>query len=433
MNDKKEIVRIFGTKFVYSFLGLITGIMVARLLGPEGKGEYALVMLLAAMTVSLGTFNIGESAIYFYNQGRADLGTILGTDGLFIIFSSTAYILILASLWKFGFLPWRELDQTSFFLFVCLYIPAIFLQLHNVDLLRATRQFGLYSLLLLLQPVLYLALVLFLVVFLKQGVPGALMAGLGAYVIAALVNWILFFRSQRLVLRWDRIYLRDLLLYSIRGHLGNIAQRFNLRLDQLFISPWWGAAALGQYSVAVVLTELVWYIPDSIGIITLPRLSSLNKSEAAVLTVRSLRVTALLTIISALMMAVLVRTVVLLLYGRPFEPAVNAVWLLLPGIVAMGFSKIISKYFSGIGRPGINSATASVSVIVTVILCPLLISRYGFLGAAVASSLAYAVRMLLDVTLFLRSARLSPTALVAIHPEEWRDIIAIIPFVKSKV
>ncbi|MDI6813413.1 MAG: oligosaccharide flippase family protein [Deltaproteobacteria bacterium] len=431
MNDKKEIVRVFSTKIFYSGMGLITGIIVARILGPEGKGEYTMALLLASMTVSLGSLNIGESAIYFLNRRRADLGTILCTDGVFIIFSSTAYIFILLLLWKFGFLPWGELNQKNILFFVCLYIPVIFLQIHNVDLLRATRQFSLYNLILVIQPLTYLLFLLFLVVHWEKGVAGALAAGLGAYFLTALIGWGSLVRFPKVMFRWDGAYLKDLLFYSIKGHLGNIAQKFNLRLDQFFISPWWGAAALGQYSVAVVLTELIWYVPDSIGIITLPRLASFNRTEAALLTVRCLKVTALLTLFLAFSMAILVRPAILLLYGSPFEPAVYAVWLLLPGIVAMGFSKILSKYFSGIGRPEINSATSLVSVIITVILCPPLISRFGFLGAAVASSSAYTIRMLLDVVLFLRSTHLSPAVLVAIRLEEWRDIMAMLPFVKS--
>jgi O-antigen/teichoic acid export membrane protein len=417
--DRANILRTFATKVVVALVGLAAGVIVARTLGPAGKGEYALILFISSMTVSLGTLNIGDSAIYFFNRRKIPFGSILLTNGAFIIGASVFFDLILLGLWKARALPWRELDAPGAMAFVCILVPLVFFQSHLLDLSRCIRRFDIYNGLLLAQPILYLVLVLTLVVYYGMGVKGAILATIGTYMLLVAWGAAGFFRRGRAEgLRFDGAFLRDSIAYGLKGHVGNMFHKLNLRLDLLFISPLWGTAMLGQYSVAVVISELLWYVPDAIGIVTQPRLAAGEEGEGARLTASSLRITGLLTLGLAAAAALVARPGVRLIYGAAFSPAVIPVYFLLPGVFCLGFSKILSKYFSGIGRPEINTATCFIGLIATVGLCIALIPSYGIVGAALASSIAYFVRMIFDLLIFLRISKMGFGGLISFKSGE---------------
>ena len=213
------------------------------------------------------------------------------------------------------------------------------------------------------------------------------------------------FYQSKIILKLNLSYLKVSLYYGLKGHVGNIFQKFNTRLDQFFISPYWGSAMLGNYSIAVTISELIFYIPDSIGIITLTSIAERDKKEAERLTAKSLRITIALTLILIGLLYFVAGPGVLFLYGAAFEPAIKAIYYLLPGIFFVGISKILSKYFSGIGRPEINTYTSAISMVVTILLCITLIPRYGIVGAAIASSMAYGLRTICDMGFFIKASR----------------------------
>lgn len=429
MSDiSRHILRTFASKVLYALVSIVASIIIARILGPAGKGEYTIVLLVSSMVVSLGSMNIGDTAIYFFNKKKINLGTILASNSMFILSSSLIYAAIVFCLWKLDLLPWNELSRPYLIFFACLLIPLIFLRVHLLDILRCNRQFNAYNYLFLAQPLIYLIVVIFFVYFLNLHVIGVLLSYTITLLIIVALSLLFIFSQSKISLELDLSYMKAGLYYGLKGHVGNIFQKFNTRLDQFFISPYWGIAMLGNYSVAVTLSELIFYIPDSIGIITLTSIAGSEKEEAEHLTAKSLRITVALTLILIGLLYLVARPGVLLLYGAAFEPAVRAIYYLLPGIFFVGISKILSKYFSGAGHPEINTYTSTVSSAATIILCIVLIPEFGIIGAAVASSLAYALRAFCDIIIFVRVSKTNLRRMFVINKE---DIVSSVAKVRQ--
>lgn len=417
MGDTTHIFRTFASKVLYSLISLATGVITARILGPSGKGEYTIVLLLSSMVASLGSLNLGETAIYFHNKKGTKLGTIILSNAVFILVSNSIYLLILIFLWKHDALPWKEFSA-SFMFFSCLLVPIILFQNHVVDILRCIRRYDAYNILLLLQPVIYLLFVILFVYFLNLYVIGAILSSSISFLFLIALGIIFIFHKSQIDLKCDSSYLKSGLAYGIKGHVGSVLQKFNLRLDQFIITPYWGSAMLGYYSVALILPELIWYIPDSIGVVTLPKIAGSNKNDAETITTKSLRITLALTLAAIGILFVIAEPGVLILYGDAFRPAIRAIYFLLPGIFFMSISKILSKYFSGMGLPEINSYTSAISCAVTVILCIVLIPKYAIVGAAIASSSAYAIRAICDVAFFIKESRCALVELIVFTRED---------------
>ena len=95
-----------------------------------------------------------------------------------------------------------------------------------------------------------------------------------------------------------------------------------------------------------------------------------------------------------------------LLFGDDFEPAWKPLALLLPGVVVYGPVTILVVYLSvRHARPNLSLAVAVAAAAVTAGLSLVFIPRYGAEGAAVASTIGYAVGATLAWLLFRRVAR----------------------------
>jgi len=82
------------------------------------------------------------------------------------------------------------------------------------------------------------------------------------------------------------------------------------------------------------------------------------------------------------------------------EPAILPAQIILLGLALDGLGGVVTGYLYGIGRPGLNSCAMAVGLGATVLLDLLLIPRYGALGAAIASAVAYTAATLTLVSFF---------------------------------
>jgi O-antigen/teichoic acid export membrane protein len=84
------------------------------------------------------------------------------------------------------------------------------------------------------------------------------------------------------------------------------------------------------------------------------------------------------------------------LFGASFACAKYAVFILFPGTVLLSISWLVGSFFEGIGKPEILMKANIVSFVINISLNLLLVPKFGFLGAAAASTSAY-----LSLALFL--------------------------------
>jgi len=119
-------------------------------------------------------------------------------------------------------------------------------------------------------------------------------------------------------------------------------------------------------------------------------------------------------------LALVAPLLVQVLFGTAFQPSVVAVWLLLPGIVALSNARVLAGYLLGRNRQQVDLAASLAGLVVTVALDLLLIPRYGFAGAAIASSIAYATTLAVDLAWVVRHSTLTVKDLLLPTPADVR-------------
>jgi O-antigen/teichoic acid export membrane protein len=190
-------------------------------------------------------------------------------------------------------------------------------------------------------------------------------------------------------------------------YLGNLTQFLNYRLDLFILGVLAGYAAVGRYTLAVSLGQLIWLLSTSAASVLLPKIAassdgSGDANQAIQNTNRLNRLIFTASVISALCLGVAASQAIPLLYGEAFWPSFPALVLILPGIAVFSTVNILAAYIAGIGQPRLNLLVAVVALLVTVSLDLYLIPKFGILGASLASTASYSVSAILTIILYVR-------------------------------
>jgi O-antigen/teichoic acid export membrane protein len=403
---KKQSGFLFGsaTFFVTSILifGLrfATSIVVARTLGVEGKGIYVLVLTVSSLLL-LG-LNLGVSGAFTYytasNQFKpSDLFTLAVLLSLVISGAGgaifwLAYRLFLAGTFLVGTLP-------NQMLLVIISLPISLLTTFLASILLGLQQIVAYNSINLIN---YGTNLLFQVAsaLLDGGVTGAILAWLASSGLALLATLYLSRHFAALDFRSVGKILRPSFSYGLKNYVANLFTFFNYRLDSFLVNFISGPASVGLYTTGVTMAELLWYIPNSLSSTLFPKVSSLDKTVATRITAQSCRQTLLVSLPLAVVFGAAGIYLIPFFYGASFAPSVAPFLWLLPGILSMAVSKILSANLSGRGNPQYATYTSGITVIATVILDLALIPSMGIVGAAIASSIAYTASAVLSVIWF---------------------------------
>jgi O-antigen/teichoic acid export membrane protein len=392
-----------ATSVTMMLLGMVTSVVVARSLGPYGKGLLYIVTLVAQTVASFGGLGLGSAAIYYLGRGenrRAVVSTLtgagLGLGAIYVLVCLAATDLLRRYVFK---------DVGPGILLVSyVLVPAVLLKLFYEMLLVAEHRFEEYNgALLLYYGVRASGMALLLVVF-HAGAFGAI--ALEASLLVSVATWLGWrvSRHGRFTPRIDRPVLRRLLSYGLKGHAGTVAQQINLRAGMYVLAAVSGSGAVGVYSVSVLLAEVIWYIPNSVGTVFFPRISSASREEANRMTPLVCRNTFFVTLAGAVGMAVLGGAFIRLLYGAAFASARDGLLLLLPGVALLSLGKILMRYSMGIGKVLYATYASVAGLLIGVPMLFVLVPRFGFRGAAVASSLAYTADACVNALFYLRAS-----------------------------
>ena len=415
----RDFSTVLGSGLVTRAATFATGVIIARVLGPEGKGIYALALLVPLLVSAFGGLGLSQSLIYHLRRKVLTLEQIVGTVFLADIAMGAAL---------FGLMGIVAPSLTSnvlrgvplpLIMLAALFIPIKMITRRSRETLRALDRMQAFSALsaaTALPPLLAVLTILAL---------GTVTVGRVVRLEVALSVVLLFItmwpvmRSLRGRPRPGFATLRKLLDFGLRSHIAYVLITVEKRFDLLILNAFLYPEYVGLYAVGVGVAQLVVTLTNAMGTVLFPRISGASTEEIRRFLPRIARLSVLAAVLCGLGLVAIGRPLIIFVYGAAFEASYAPMAILLPGIVMLCLSRVCEVYLTGQGRPGIVSAAAGVSLVVNLGANLLLIPSFGINGAAMASTLSYSLSTAMLMVLFLRSIDLRVRDIVV---PRWADL-----------
>ena len=397
-----RIVTLLAARIAVFAVSVVTSVLISRLLGPEGRGAYYLVLLAPSTLFALAQLGIPSALVYFAGRGRSiirlrgsayRLGLALGVG------AGLPTLLLLPVLEATALRSAPDLLLRV----VLVALPLQFLGSFLASLLIGRQAIRWYSLVSLAQSIASLVLAIVLVGILGWGVTGAVVGSLLVGVSSVVVFAVL---AERLPAeaREEPISMREIIGYGARAYPANVTAFFGYRADVYLLSWLLGAAGpIGLYSLAVTFAELVFYLPDSVSTVFFPRVASSDRREADRLVTAVSRTTLLITGLAAIALVPAAAAAIHVILPA-FVDSLPALVVILPGVVALSLSKVLAGYVSGLGKPLPVGTISVISLTVNVAANLVLIPPWGIVGAAGSSLISYSLEGALMLALASRLA-----------------------------
>ncbi|KPL80757.1 flippase [Levilinea saccharolytica] len=415
----------FARQIAALVFGLAISALIARGLGVHNQGLYSLALLVPFTITTFTSFGISGANIYYVARGDFDTRRMISTNIILVSLLSVVSIAVglLAAAYAGKVLfP----GVTGWILGLgLLIIPVIFMRDNLLSMLQGFQDFKTYNIAQLYPLVFQMAAVLLFIWQLGMGVEGALLAYLVGNLLGA---WLILRRLLQITgpiprgeFLLDVEIARKMWKYGLQAYLSNVISFFNLRADKYILNYLAGAASLGIYDVAVQMSERVWMISRSVSTVLLPQVSSLQESDAERLKLTTFMVRNVFwaSCVVCLLIWPLANPFVLIVYGKAYGQASLAIQWLLPGIISLSASRLLSADTAGRGRPEINTIAAAISLVINLAANLYFIPRLGVAGASLSSSLSYTLTLVLRVIIFSRMTGASWGSLFILTQSDW--------------
>ena len=188
--------------------------------------------------------------------------------------------------------------------------------------------------------------------------------------------------------QWDWGVARDLLTDSWPLILSSIVVSIYMRIDQLMLQAILGPASVGQYSAALKLSEIWYFVPIVIVNTLFPAIVTSKELGKKIYFDRLRKLYSLLVwmaIAIALPVSFLSPYIIDLLYGSSYDDAIIVLQVHIWGAVFVFLGVAFNSYLTAENMTRRAFTRTAVGAIVNIALNWLLIPKYGVQGSAIAT------------------------------------------------
>jgi O-antigen/teichoic acid export membrane protein len=416
------MLRSAGTQAVIVLMNMLTGIITARLLGPEGRGVYAAVALWPSLLGMLATAGLGSAVIFRLRRFPDTQGPIAGAALLLGIGYAVVMIAAGAAL-----LPWfmgQYSATTILFAQACLVTVAFNAsQIVMKQTFAGLGQYWYCNLTHLLPQLFHLLLLLGVIAVALMTPSYAALALFGSSALAVLVMLPKFLRSARPRLSGVTGEMRALSSYSMRAAPTGLVSALLLFSDRLVLIPLLPARELGFYAVAFSFSRVIQFVQPALQSIFLSHMSAQEADVARRVHDEASRVLIACLVSGCVVLWLAGEWLLVLFYGTEFKAATWIFRFLILEASLSVLSQVTVQLFLSRDRPGLVSGIQGVMLLVSFALLLALVPVYGGLGAAIALATAGVLRWLVMLYV-MRRVLGGPLPRLWLNAADLRDLVS---------
>jgi O-antigen/teichoic acid export membrane protein len=402
MSFVRNLAGVLLTSAVTAPVGLVTSILLARLLSTDDRGLYALALSFAGLTTMLFQFGWPTASIFRLRSAGTQPAEVAG--GALVFLGGVFALVVAAAILLEPVLRERFLSGLPQLAFMLALATVPFQGLANgfgaiargIDRFRYENWYN---------------------IALRAGILAAVsiaLVGLGGGLIELLwaVSAVTIMLGTALIVTVARqtgvhfglrsSEMKRSFRFGLKTYAMTLTGRVHERVD-LFLLAYLLAdpTQIAYFAIAKSGVQLVQILPNSLARVAYPQLAGLAPEEAASFACGLVRQGILLMLPLGVGLLVAAPILLPLVYGEPYRAATVPFVLMLPGILLLGTGRVLSRFFTGTNQHQPSVVTRGLSLAVNIVLNLLWIPMWGIAGAAAAALVSYAVDALLLAAVFL--------------------------------
>jgi O-antigen/teichoic acid export membrane protein len=391
------------TAIATQFLGMATGVVAARVLGPEDRGEFALVLLLPMIVTVAGMLGV-DRAIVFFSAQKVEDRAILTSSIFFLGLAQGAFATIVAIVAGLLILHDHSQGTKHHLILASFIVPLGMLSAYGQTQLQGQLRMKSWAVARVSEPIGYLMGLACFAAVGQLTVTTAIAAKLLAQIGIILIAWGLVI-TRAGYSGPSLAKMKSLMSFGIRGYASRLSPADTLQLDQWVVGISLGTTQLAYYVIGLAFLGPAKLVPSALGFVITPLLArdKENAREIRPLIIGSLMFAGVM----AIALAVLAAPAIPILFGEQFSGAIAPAQILALGSAALACRELLVSVLLGRGQPG-RSSFVEIASATCLIIGLLVLPRWLDLrGAALAVSLSYVVGAVVASYFAVGRARLS--------------------------
>jgi len=376
-------IQTLVTRLLVIATSLLTGVITARLLGAEGRGELAAILTWPQFLSYALTLGIPYALIFNLKKHPEDESKIFSASlylGLILGAVAASIGIVFMPQWLAKYSP----DVIRLAQWLMLTAPLVLLSTITTKTLEARSEFRIANQTNYLQTLLTL-LVLVLLALLHALTPwtAALTYSLTWL---PLTGWMLahLLKSYQLSVWGLGKYFKELLSYGLRSYGIDLISTLSGQIGQALVVGLLIPKELGLYAVALSVSRMLGVFQGSIVTVLLPKVSACPVEQVITVTGRAARLSGALTGLAAIVVILVCPLLLQVIYGAEFLEAASVLRILVIEAAVGSTAWVLAQAFMGLGRPGVVTVLQGVGLALNVPLLIFLIPRFGINGAGLA-------------------------------------------------
>jgi len=420
----QDVASLLGGQGLITIIAMATSVVMARALGAEGRGHFALALLLPSMLATFSDLGVGAAGTRFTAARRWPAPVILSSQAL-----AGAIRMLVAVLFGLGLIIFASDTlfpgvPREFMLLGLIQIVLLIVASYVLPLLLGLGKGPTYSGLLVLSSALSLGALSVGWVIAGLDVRLALLLQVSTGFLMAAVIWRTTCRATGGLGRPSVSYLQAAYRFGAGVHISSIANFAGTRLILLLVNGFTGAVGVGLFTIAQTASDRVYLLADAVGTILLPKIAEDPEGNSNRVTPVVFRITLIMVISVSLVLGLIADWLIRLLFTDTFAGSIPVLQLLLVASVFSSGWRVLSQDFNARGYSKITAIVNSAATAVGLGVAAILLPRLGLEGAACAAIVSTGLSLFTGVFLFGRYSEEGNITLLFVPSPKERELAA---------
>lgn len=372
------------SKVFLIFLSFVNSIVINRYLGPDLRGEYALLLNISNILAVVLGFNITSSYPYFLRKYKDN---ILEKINNIVLFQTFSYIATLYFIYLYGSSPEVMILLTL----------SIIAQLSNqLDFISIVKNINKRNKIVTVSGIIQTLLLITMYFLTNENL---------YYIVGTLIFFHLFkifmymlFNKPKITLKLNsKLMTREVLKFSFFPMLTSLLTILNYNMDVIILKFFVENREIGLYSLAVTLASMLWIIPDAFKDVLFNKTAQNDSIDALKF---SIKINLYFSFIVIIIFSIFGNGFISFIYGEEFSGSFLVSLILISGTIPMIFFKLISTLYQAVGKQHYSFYTLALSVLINFVFNVITIPFMGIIGAAISSVFSYLICGLIMLSTF---------------------------------